>query len=261
MNSLDDAQENTEDVIGYFNELLRSYGESGDIGFAKFSDVYDSLIPVQQEKLRSIADNKFEVFYEKGSIACVGIAYTDPIIDNINTKTNGQVDYNLWNNYASEYNRINQVLDRMSRDIASRYGGIALTATIDGVIGEVNTVQDYFSMVVSHRAIAELAGLGWRGKNQLIIHEKFSCAIRFASILFTIPLVHNHQIESKCGNCNACEVACSFIKHRDTLPEYRENCRLYILSLMKKGIKYDICGKCIKACYRRSLLKDEFDLS
>ncbi|MBE0526667.1 MAG: hypothetical protein IH631_06965, partial [Candidatus Thorarchaeota archaeon] len=107
---------------------------------------------------------------------------------------------------------------------------------------------------------AENSGIGWRGKNQLIIHEKFSCAIRFASIITAMPLEHGEKKELMCCDCTACEDACGFIKHRDILPDYRENCHRYIQFLKSKGIEKDICGKCIKACYRSSIFKDHFSL-
>ncbi|MHA2236301.1 MAG: hypothetical protein ACXABH_13295, partial [Candidatus Thorarchaeota archaeon] len=162
--------------------------------------------------------------------------------------------------YAKEYNRINQVLNRMARSMASRFQGIPLKATIGGEIGYINHVRDYFPMVISHRAIAETTGIGWRGNNQLVIHEKFSCAIRFSSVLVNLPLIHGERMESKCGECIACEDVCGFIRHRDKLPDYRENCRKYILFLKSKGIEKDICGKCIKACYRQSRFSDQFSL-
>jgi epoxyqueuosine reductase QueG len=115
-------------------------------------------------------------------------------------------------------------------------------------------------MVISHRVVAENAGRGWRGKNQLIIHDKYSCAIRFTSVIVSFPLIWSKKAESKCGTCTACEDVCGFIKYREVLPDYRENCRRYILFLKSKGIKKDICGKCIKACYQSSIFQDIFAL-
>ncbi len=148
----------------------------------------------------------------------------------------------------------------MSRTIADHFNGIALTATIGGIIGEVSHVSDYFGMVVSHRAIAEQAGLGWRGKNQLIIHEKFSCAVRFASVIIPVSLEYGTPVGSRCGSCTACEDACTFIKNREKLTDYRENCRRYILFLKSKGLVKDVCGKCIKACRENGIFSSRFSL-
>ena len=261
METLDEANRNTDAIIKYFNQHLEKHGERGDIGFAKFSSVFNSLMPIQQSKLRSITSGLFEKLYNCGTIVSIGVAYSDPSIDYINTTEDGKVNYDLWNEYALEYHRLNQILNQMAKDIASEFDGIALTATIGGVIEKVKHVREYFEMVISHRAVAEQAGVGWRGKNQLLIHKKYSCAIRFSSVILSIPLTHGTKMVSKCEDCSACEDVCSFIRNRDTLPDYRENCRRYILHLKRNGIEKDICGKCIKACYRRSLLKEQFDLS
>ncbi len=248
------------DLILSFSDLLKKFGESGDIGFCSFQTVNNYLLPIQQEKLESIIGARFEQLLESGSFISIAVAYRNPIIDFIDKREGSIPDYTLWNDYAQEYNRLNQILNQIAQSLAISYDGIPLTATIGGVIDKVQHVHDYFGMVVSHRVVAELAGVGWRGKNQLIVHNRFSCAIRFSSVIVSIPLEHGKQLESKCGACTACEDACTFIKYRNKLPDYRENCRRYILFLKSKGIEKDVCGKCVKACYRNSLLKNQFQL-
>ena len=260
MNHRNDAKENTLELRRVFQELLDDEKERGDIGVTSFKVVFDELMEVQKQKLREITKEQFESLYESGFIICIGVAYRDPIIDHIENKVTSEVDYPLWNEYAREYDRINQILNRMAPAIASQFDGIPLKATIGGMIGEVEHVWEYWPLVVSHRVVAENSGIGWRGKNQLIIHEKFSCAIRFASIITAMTLQQGKRMESMCGDCTACEDACGFIRHRDILPDYRENCRKYILFLKSKGIEKDICGKCIKACYRQSKFQKQFTL-
>ncbi|MHA1389882.1 MAG: hypothetical protein ACTSUZ_02740 [Candidatus Thorarchaeota archaeon] len=260
MNHRKEAKENTLELHRVFQRLLEDEGERGDIGVTSFKIVYDELMNVQKEKLRETVNEQFEALYESGSIICIAVAYRDPIIDHIDDNQSGKIDYVLWNKYAEEYDRINQVLNRMAPAISSHFGGIPLKATIGGMKREVEHVWEYWPLVVSHRVVAENAGIGWRGKNQLIIHEKFSCAIRFASIITSMPFEHGERMESMCGDCTACEDACGFIRHRDILPDYRENCHRYIQFLKSKGIEKDICGKCIKACYRSSVFQNQFSL-
>jgi len=260
MNLQNNAQENTVELRRFFQKLLEDASEHGDIGVSRFNVVFDELMDEQKEKLREITQEQFDTLYKSGSIICIGIAYQDPIIDHIDNKQSGDVNFVLWNEYSREYNRINQVLNRMSSSIASHFNGIPLKATIGGMIGEIEHVHEYFPLVISHRVVAENSGIGWRGKNQLVIHEKFSCAIRFASIITTMPLQHGERMKSMCGDCTACEDACGFIRYRDILPDYRENCRKYLLFLKSKGIEKDICGKCIKACYRQSKFQKQFTL-
>ncbi len=250
----------SEEIREYFLQLLNSRGEQGDIGFCSFKRVFEELMPVQQEKLRELTGNQLDSLMLEGSIICIGIAYHESIMDYIDSRHMGVPDYILWNRYAREYDRLNKILNRISKDIANRFNGIPLTATIGGMIDKVNHVTDYFGMVISHRVVVENSGIGWRGKNQLIIHEKFSCAIRFASIIIPHRLIWGEKYASKCGSCNACEEVCSFIKNRNKLPDYRENCRRYIVFLKSKGIEKDVCGKCVKACRQDSIYRSKFSL-
>ena len=250
----------SEEITEFFRQLLKSSGEEGDLGFTSFKTVFDELMSVQQEKLKSITGKLFESLLDNGSMVSIGITYRDPVMEYIDSEERGEIDYQLWNEYALEYNRLNQILNQMSKEIAGRFDGIPLTATIGGVDDKIGHVKDYFGMVVSHRVVAENAGIGWRGKNQLTIHDKYSCAIRFASIIVPFPLKWGKKTKSKCGECTACEDVCGFIKNRELLPDYRENCRRYILFLKSKGIEKDICGKCIKACYKSSIYQDVFSL-
>ncbi|TFG04201.1 epoxyqueuosine reductase [Candidatus Thorarchaeota archaeon] len=260
MNRMNHAEENTRELSEFFHQLLQEEHERGVIGVASFTAVHDELMDAQKTKLREIVGSGFDSLYDSGSIISIAVAYRDPVIDYIDEEKNHSPDYPLWDRYAQEYDRLNQLLNRLAERIASRFDGIALEATMGGVIEDIEHVHEYFPMVISHRVVAEHAGIGWRGKNQLLIHERFSCAIRFASIITGVPLVHGTKMESRCGECTACEDVCGFIRHRDALPDYRENCRRYMLFLQSKGIKEDVCGKCIKACYRNSRFRDEFCL-
>ncbi|MFW9908330.1 MAG: hypothetical protein ACFFEF_07125 [Candidatus Thorarchaeota archaeon] len=261
MTESDERKRNTQLVREFFFGYLENVGEKGDIGVASFQEVFTELMPIQREKLKAISGKSFDSLFERGSFVSMAIAYKDPFIDHIDVSNESGIDYQRWNEYAREYHRINGLLNELSREMAKRFDGIPLSATIGGIISDINHVHDYFPMVISHRTVAECAGLGWRGKNQLIIHDRFSCAIRFSSAIVSLPLIRGTRIDSKCGDCTACEEACSFIKNRSILPDYRENCRRYILHLISKGIEKDICGKCIKACYRQSIFRNGFSLS
>ncbi|MHA2160293.1 MAG: hypothetical protein ACXABE_15475, partial [Candidatus Thorarchaeota archaeon] len=151
MNQQEIAERNTLELETFFQKLLVNENEEGDLGVTSFQIVYNELMPVQKEKIREITGDQFSLLYESGSIICIGVSYRDPVIDFIDEKQNGNPDYKLWNDYAKEYNRINQVLNRMAGSIAARFDGIPLKATIGGDIGYINHVSEYSPMVISHR--------------------------------------------------------------------------------------------------------------
>ena len=113
-------------------------------------------------------------------------------------------------------------------------------------------MEDYYPIVVSHRVPAELSGVGWRGKNELIVNPMHSCAIRLASVITDMPLERTEPIQDRCG---ARLDACTFLDNKDRLENYREQCRRYIVSL---ALEHEVCGKCIRTCYRESVHRDAF---
>jgi epoxyqueuosine reductase len=73
--------------------------------------------------------------------------------------------------------------------------------------------QDYsktLRMLFSHKMAATSAGLGWVGKTDLFVSEKFGPRLRLASIIVDRPLKSAREPirESKCGSCMVCVKAC-----------------------------------------------------
>ncbi|MFQ5710481.1 MAG: hypothetical protein ACE5GD_01740 [Candidatus Geothermarchaeales archaeon] len=248
---------NIRRVEEYFRGELEKIGYEGVIGVADFSGVYHGLMPAQKARLEKISGDRFQDFLENGSIVCIGIAYPEHAIDCINVESGGMIDKDAWNVYAREYHEINGLLNAISKKMADRFGGIPVPATLEGITNEVGNVEEYYGMTISHRVVAEEAGLGWRGKNELILNDRYSCALRFASIITSLPLTRGEPSKASCGACTACLEVCPFLEKKEELKNYRENCRRFINAL---GLEWDVCGKCIKACYRRGIFKDEFKL-
>ena len=247
---------NFQKVKSFFGRKLEEIGCDGIVGVAKFKKVYDVLMPVQRSKLEDICGYRFQNLMRNGSIICMGIAYPEHVIDCIDVRMdNGTADKDAWNTYAREYHRLNRFLNAISEGIADLFGGLPIPATVEGIV--VKNVEEYYGMTVSHRVVAESAGLGWRGKNELIVNETFSCALRFASVITNLPLIHGRKVKASCGECEACLEACSFLKNKDKLENYREGCRRYIIQL---GLEGEVCGKCIKACYHHSIFSNRFKL-
>jgi len=249
-----ESAHNSQRLEVFFGEKLAEVGYDGVIGVADFKKVCDELMPIQRRKLEDICSARFQDHRENGSIICIGIAYPEHAIDCINVRlSNGTADKHAWNTYAREYHKLNSLLNAVSTDISAYFEGVLIPATVEGIA--VKNVEDYYEMTVSHRVIAENAGLGWRGKNELVINEKFGCALRFASVITSLPLIHARKVKVSCRNCEACVEVCSFLRNKDELENYRENCRRYIAQL---GLKGEVCGKCIKACYRHSIFSNNF---
>jgi epoxyqueuosine reductase len=64
------------------------------------------------------------------------------------------------------------------------------------------------SAPVMEVALAEKAGLGWRGKHTLLLNRDAGSMFFLGEILVDIPLPVDAPTSSHCGQCNACITAC-----------------------------------------------------
>ncbi len=109
---------------------------------------------------------------------------------------------------------------------------------------------------LSHKRIAIAAGLGWLGRNNLLVTPQFGAQVRLATILTDFPLIIPHS-ESRipnfnCGDCYACVNACPVgaIKERPEDFDY-QRCFALLKEFQKRYVSQHICGLCVKACKPR----------
>lgn len=160
--------------------------------------------------------------------------------------------------YYEEYNRLNKALDEIvlscAKYIEDRgYNAIGQTSTYV-------TNDDKLNTVLPHKTVATRAGLGWIGKDALLITPEYGSAIRISSVITDMPLITDTSInESKCGNCTNCAAACpaaaikgvawNINSTRDELVDpFKCRKKARELSKEKVGIEISICGKCIEVC-------------
>lgn len=228
---------NIEEIRNTFSELKK--GKEGILGVASYQEVYDHLMPVQKKRLKEFGTGE--------SVIVLGIFHSYEAMESINTRRNGKTDYEAWNVYAREYHELNRILNTAAYFIAELVDGTPIPATLEGKASRIDRVEDYYSLTVSQRVAAELSGLGWRGKNELIVTRERGCAVRFASVVCPIPLPSGRRMENYCNGCEECLKICSILRKKDVLRNYREQCRRFIVRL---GLEGDVCGKCVKACHQ-----------
>lgn len=103
---------------------------------------------------------------------------------------------------------------------------------------------------VLEKALAQQAGLGWIGKNSLLINEKYGSYIFLGEIFINKKLSIDQPAANKCGNCTLCRDNCP----TDSLetPYYLNyrTCRSNLTQ--EKGILNDkqeeLIGNCIWGC-------------
>ncbi len=64
--------------------------------------------------------------------------------------------------------------------------------------------------VLPHKTVALRAGLGFIGKNNLLVTTKYGCALMLGKVLTTAPFITMSEKpqQPQCGNCNICVDVC-----------------------------------------------------
>jgi len=229
-----------EEIRREFRRLCEQAGRRGVIGFTPVEGV--RLLPEQAAYLR----HKLEGLGPWPDITAVsiGLLYHEPEILAI---PDGWVDKppadGRWNQYARAYAGLNRLLNHIAGQLAQRFGGVAEAATVEGWVGQVKHVSDYFPHCVSHRAFAEAAGVGWRGKSGLVITPEAGPALRFATVFVPQRLPPDERVLPGCGDCNACLEVCPILRPQEG---YRERCRRRLAAL---GLEHEVCGICVRVCW------------
>ena len=227
------------------DEILKA-GFNGTCGVASFSGVYNGLMPIQQEEIRTICGDDINLFLDNGSILSIAVFHTENAIKSINVNKNGKVDHEKWNFYADEYNLINDVLNDVCARLLSLLDGVPLRAT-SGLGKKPRLVEEYYQPAkLSHRVVAEHAGIGARGKSELIVTKQTGSALRLTSFITPKKLDESEKIENLCDDCEACLNACRILQKKGELRNYRQQCMQKINAL---NLRHDVCGICMKACY------------
>jgi epoxyqueuosine reductase len=182
----------------------------------------------------------------------IGIAIPDSIVDHLPDRddVNVSCEYRL-HGYEILNNRLNLIASVVSSYINQKgYRTLPITAAD-------RTDEENATPVISHKMIAHIAGLGWIGKNCLLVTPEHGPRVRFISILTDAPLeTVDNPFEQHCGNCAECVKVCPVkaIKGkvyqagdpREVRFDFKK-CHDYFENL-KKTRKYPVCGMCLYIC-------------
>lgn len=220
------------------------------------SDIYNSLQNVAFENgidlfgvcsLEYDPDHYYkdihEIAKEMTSAVSLGVRLSPQVFE---TVVDGPTDI-----YKTHYRQANDLLDIASFRLAQKITQLGYKAL---PVAASFTVDEKLQCGhVSHKQIAELAGLGWRGRNNLLVTKKFGSAVRLATVLTDTPLESDNQAEFQCGKCKACIKACPADALGETVADYNfDRCYNKLVSYSKrKNFGLLICGHCIKACKPR----------
>jgi epoxyqueuosine reductase len=150
--------------------------------------------------------------------------------------------------YFFHYQRVNIFLDELSLKMTNfiqSQGWEALPIPASQLIDWENQLAH-----VSHKHVAVAAGLGWIGRNNLLVTPQFGSRLRLITVFTDMPLQTNKHISRDCGNCRACLSSCPSQSIKEKPEDFDHlGCYHQIKALVKAaGIRQNICGLCVKAC-------------
>ena len=183
----------------------------------------------------------------------IGIALFHPIVDQLSRRKERAVAVS----YRSHcYDVINARLDEISSRIASflqRAGH-----SVFPVAASKRVDDDRICGVFSHKLSAHLAGLGWIGKNCLLITPDMGPRVRWATVLTDAPLAAGGRpMTERCGDCRECVTICptkAFTGQPFRADEPRSarfdagKCSRYFSKMKENDPETAICGMCLYAC-------------
>lgn len=193
----------------------------------------------------------------------VGIAIAVALPKNIITDLKKVPTKEYYDLYYSLNEKLNGIVIA-GEDFLKKKGFAAYAQTTE----RVEVTQDKFSKL-PHKTVATRGGLGWIGKNCLLVTPRYGSAVRISSLLTNAPLKCDEPVnQSHCGACNQCVINCPAQALKDNLWTVGvqrekivdiEKCYRKQVEIMSKstGIETDLCGKCFAVCtYTKKYLKD-----
>jgi len=103
---------------------------------------------------------------------------------------------------------------------------------------------------LSHKKIGHLAGLGWIGRNNLLVNPQLGSQFRLVTVLTDMPLYPDKPLDLDCGECMLCLSSCPAAAIKETKGEFdHQACFEKLKEFRRSGIVSQfICGVCVKAC-------------
>ena len=171
---------------------------------------------------------------------CVGMRLSESILQEIEVAPTKL--------YFHHYRTLNTFLDQLALKISNliqRQGYAALAVPASQIID-----WQLQKAHLSHKKIGVLAGLGWLGRNNLLVNKKLGSALRIVTVLTDMPLKADKPNKDNCGECFACVKMCpaqaikkdpkdfDHIKCFDKLREFQK----------QRLVDQYVCGVCLKSC-------------
>jgi len=174
------------------------------------------------------------------SAVCLGVRLSAAVLEEISSAPTRL--------YFHHYRTANVFLDQLALRITSyiqKKGFLAMPIPASQIVDWQKQTAH-----LSHKQIGVLAGIGWVGRNNLLVNKTFGSQFRLATILTNMPLKLDKPVKENCGSCRLCVTICpagavknspldfDHIKCFEKLKEFQK----------QRLVDQYICGVCVNAC-------------
>lgn len=136
------------------------------------------------------------LFPEAQSIISIAIAYPSKIKNPPKNKKDAYRGIFCRASWGEDYHHVlRDRLQQLANYIGNRVADFNYKIMVD--TGEL-----------SDRSVAERAGIGFIGKNTLLITEEYGSFVYLGEMITNIPFAEDERVEDGCGDCNICRTAC-----------------------------------------------------
>jgi len=166
--------------------------------------------------------------------------------------------------YYAEYNRVNRALNEIAGRTAEVVFSLGYRAEpFPATVPETEQAGEWtrtLSVAFQHKTAATRAGLGWVGKNALLITPPFGPRLRLATVVTDMPLPLGGPVTAGlCGKCKTCARVCPGLAVKGTEwhagPPREEwvdggTCWETAQRLLRErvGANNAVCGVCVALC-------------
>jgi len=220
--------------INYKDDPLAGYNKLKEIALNSGIDVFGVADVTSIKNTFSIDEDVIENLNYGISI---GSRVSAKILDTIKEKPNKL--------YLHHYKTINALLDQTGLKIAN----FIQNNGFDALPVSASVMLDWQKLDahLSHKLVGYHAGVGWRGKNSLLVNPLYGSKVRYVTILTNFPLVADKPLSDGCGGCHKCLDNCPV--QAITEEGYdKEKCHAQLKIYQNRDHLTLICGLCVKCC-------------
>ncbi|MFA5063334.1 MAG: hypothetical protein WC578_04630 [Candidatus Omnitrophota bacterium] len=192
------------------------------------------------EKVKNTFSISEKLLLKLDKAICLGMRLSGSVLD--------EISFSPTRLYFHHYRTVNAALDQAALKVANfiqSKGFLALPIPASIILDWENQKAH-----LSHKQLGVLAGLGWIGRNNLLVNKKLGSQFRLATILTNLPLKLDKQTKEDCGVCRLCVKMCPAGAIKETSGDFEHiKCFEKLKEFQKKKlVDQYICGVCVNVC-------------